>query len=137
MKPFLKAVVRLVHKYGDRLKVMVPTVSVSEELKEFYDELTKIVKELKEKGEEASMPALGIMVETPAAVKSLDLFSKAAPIKFASIGSNDLTQHVLAVDRGNPSLGYLYNELQPPVLRMIKEAVDKASSLGIELSVLR
>ncbi len=135
LKPFLKAVVRLAHKYGDRLKVMVPMVSVSEELEEFYDELTKIVKELKEKGEEASIPVLGIMVETPAAVKMLDLFSKVAPIKFASIGSNDLTQYVLAVDRGNPSLSYLYNELQPPVLRMIKEAVDRASSSGIDLSI--
>ena len=135
LMPFLKAVVRLAHKYGDRLKVMVPMVSVPEELKEFYDELTKIVKELKGKGEEAAIPVLGIMVETPAAVKTLDLFNKIAPIKFASIGSNDLTQYVLAVDRGNPSLGHLYNELQPPVLRMIKEAVDKASSSGIDLSV--
>ena len=135
LKPFLKAVVRLAHKYGDRLKVMVPMVSVPEELKEFYDELIETVKELKEKGEEASIPILGIMVETPAAVKTLDLFSKVAPIKFASIGSNDLTQYVLAADRGNPSLGNLYNELQPPVLRTIKEAVDKASTSGIELSI--
>ena len=135
LEPFIRAVLRLSHKYGDRLKVMIPMVSLPEELREFYDELIRVKKTLEEKGEKVSIPVLGIMVETPASAKALDLFKKIAPIYFASIGSNDLTQYVLAVDRGNQDLNYLYDELQPPVIRTIKEVVEKATGTGVEISI--
>ncbi len=77
---------------------------------------------------------LGIMVETPAAVEIISDLANTG-IKFASIGSNDLTQFVLAVDRNNAKVQNLYNELHPAVLKQIKRVIKNCKKLGVKSSI--
>jgi phosphoenolpyruvate-protein kinase (PTS system EI component) len=76
---------------------------------------------------------LGLMVETPAAVEVLDLF--APYVDFVSLGTNDLTQYVLAADRGNANLGQLYDPLHPALVRMYRRVVDQCARHELDLSV--
>jgi phosphoenolpyruvate-protein kinase (PTS system EI component) len=76
---------------------------------------------------------LGIMVETPAAVEILDLF--APYVDFVSLGTNDLTQYVLAADRGNANLGKLYDPLHPALVRMYRRVADQCALHELDLSV--
>jgi phosphoenolpyruvate-protein phosphotransferase len=102
-------------------RMMLPLVSGVEEVRELRGVLTSIGKELGV----SSLPEVGIMVETPAAAMLSDHF--AAEADFFSIGSNDLTQYVLAIDRGHPVLGRKLDSLHPAVLRAIGATVDGAS----------
>jgi multiphosphoryl transfer protein len=115
----LRAILRLGHR--GRLRIMLPLVSDVDEVRELRATLTSLGKELRI----ARMPELGIMVETPAAAMLADRF--AAVADFFSIGSNDLTQYVLAIDRGHPALGRNLDGLHPAVLRAISVTVEGAS----------
>src|SRR5258708_37138691 len=81
-----------------------------------------------ELGHEGRVP-LGVMIETPAAAVTADLI--AAHADFLSIGTNDLAQYALAMDRGNPALASQVDALHPPVLRLIGLAADGARAAGL------
>jgi multiphosphoryl transfer protein len=102
-------------------RIMLPLVSDVEEVRELRGVLRSVGKELGV----SSLPEVGIMVETPAAALLSDHF--AAEADFFSIGSNDLTQYILAIDRGHPVLGRKLDSLHPAVLRAIGATVDGAS----------
>ncbi len=76
---------------------------------------------------------LGVMVETPASVFGIDLL--AAEADFVSIGTNDLVQYTLAVDRGNPAIASIYEPLHPAVLRAIRAVVEACDRRGIPVAV--
>jgi phosphotransferase system enzyme I (PtsI) len=76
---------------------------------------------------------VGIMVETPAAVMMLDVFIR--EVDFISMGTNDLIQYTLAVDRGNKEVADLYNACDPAVLRLLQRSFDIASAAGVPANV--
>ena len=116
------------------IKIMLPLVTCVEEVRAARDLLEKCKKEL----EEAQLPydkdiALGVMIETPAAALCADLLAKECD--FFSIGTNDLTQYTMAVDRGNAKVEKLYSHFQPAVLRSIRSVIAAAKSAGIQVGM--
>jgi phosphoenolpyruvate-protein phosphotransferase len=115
----LRAILRIGTR--GRYRVMLPLVNGVEEVRELREVFTSLARELGV----LALPELGIMVETPAAAILSDRF--AAVSDFFSIGSNDLTQYILAIDRGHPTLGRKLDSLHPAVLRAISVIVEGAS----------
>ena len=89
--------------------------------------------ELLEEGFPVAMPRVGVMVEVPAAV--FQVAALARRVDFISVGTNDLTQYLLAVDRNNPHVGELYDELHPAVLKALVMVVEGAAKLNCRVSV--
>ena len=127
-RPQLRALLRA-SAYGN-IKIMVPMVTCIEELREAKALIEGIKKELDEKNIPYKKDIeVGIMVETAAASLMADVFAKEAA--FFSIGTNDLTQYTMSVDRGNDKVSYLYSTFNPAVLRSIKRIITCGREAGI------
>lgn len=127
-RPQLRALLRA-SAYGE-IKIMVPMVTCVDEVRAVKTMLEEIKAELDEKGIAYNKDIkVGIMVETPAASLMADVFAK--EVDFFSIGTNDLTQYTMAVDRGNPDVAYLYSTYNPAVLRSIERVIKAGKAEGI------
>lgn len=107
--------------YGS-ISIMYPMITSVEEVKRIKAIVEEVKQELKQQGIEYGEVEQGIMIETPAAVMISDLLAK--EVQFFSIGTNDLTQYTLAVDRQNTALDHFYNAHHEAVLRMIQMVID-------------
>ncbi|NMB08410.1 MAG: phosphoenolpyruvate--protein phosphotransferase [Tissierellia bacterium] len=124
----LRAILRASH-FGN-IKIMFPMVSSIQEVRD----AKKIIEEIKEELRSENIPfneeiEIGIMVEIPAVAVHSDIFAK--EVDFFSIGTNDLIQYTLAVDRGNQDIVHLYNQYHPAVLKLIKMTIENGHKEGI------
>lgn len=128
----LRAILRA-NRHG-KLRVVLPLISTINELREAKRIITEVKHEMAEAGVEhnASLP-LGVMIEVPAAAMMADLFAREAD--FLSIGTNDLIQYLLAVDRVNENVAHLYQPLNPAVLRTIAYVARAAENAGVPLEL--
>ena len=127
-RPQLRALLRA-SAFGN-IKVMIPMVTCIDEFREAKALIGEIKKELDGENIEYNREIqVGIMVETGAASLMADVFAKEAD--FFSIGTNDLTQYLLAVDRGNERVAYLYSSFNPAVLRSIRHIIACGKEAGI------
>ena len=118
----------------DNLRIMLPMISNLSELDSGLALIRRAHKELtEEEGYNIQMPPLGAMIEVPAAVYQVAEIGRR--VDFMSVGTNDLTQYLLAVDRNNPRVANLYDALHPSVLRALKSIHKQASSANCQLSV--
>lgn len=115
------------------LKILLPMISNVAEVEDALALVRRAYAEIKEEGYDVKMPEVGVMIEVPAAVYQVKQL--ASLVDFMSVGSNDLTQYLLAVDRNNPRVADLYNSFHPAVLRALLNIVIEAQHESISLSV--
>ncbi len=116
------------------MRILVPMVTTLAEVHRFKDIVAGIKGELRREGRAyADEVPLGIMVEVPSVALMAERF--AAEVDFFSLGTNDLTQYTLAVDRGNDLVSGLFQELHPSVLGLIKRTIDAGKKQGIPVSL--
>jgi phosphocarrier protein FPr len=130
-KPQLRALLRAA-SVGN-VQAMLPMIADIDEVRRVKTLMAECARELANEGVAFGEPKLGIMIETPAAALTADVL--APEVDFFSIGTNDLTQYVMAADRANPHLASLYRSDHPAVLRAIAMVCEAAKRAGIEVAV--
>lgn len=131
-KQQLRAILRA--GYKNDIKIMFPMVSSVDDLLQLKSILKKCVDELKNENENFNKsPQVGIMIEIPSVIHIIDELAKICD--FFSIGTNDLVQYTLAVDRTNEKVAKLYTPHHPAILRMLKIVADSANSHNIDVSI--
>ncbi|WP_394202322.1 phosphoenolpyruvate--protein phosphotransferase [Marinagarivorans algicola] len=117
----------------DNLRILLPMISAIPELEIAQMLIMRAYEELVTEGRKITLPPIGVMIEVPSAVyQAREL---AARSDFLSVGSNDLTQYILAVDRNNTRVADLYRSFHPAVLRALKDVVDASHSQGKPISI--
>jgi len=115
------------------LKILLPMISRLDEIKAFYEILDEVIEQLRQSGHDIARPEVGAMIEVPSTVVMLPDICK--EVDFVSIGSNDFTQYLLAVDRSNAMVSDLFSWLNPAVLRSLNLMVKTAKENNTPISV--
>ncbi|WP_339515424.1 phosphoenolpyruvate--protein phosphotransferase [Pseudomonas sp. RL_15y_Pfl2_60] len=117
----------------NNLRILLPMISGVQELEEALHLIHRAWGEVRDEGTDVPLPPIGMMIEIPAAVyQTRDL---ARQVDFLSVGSNDLTQYLLAVDRNNPRVADLYDFFHPAVLQALRKVVDDSHAEGKPVSI--
>jgi phosphotransferase system enzyme I (PtsP) len=124
----IRAMIRASEGIDCYLRIMLPMVSSVTEVDKAKQLVDQCFREVKEEGAKVQRPDLGVMIEVPAAVFQAE--SILEKVDFLSVGSNDLVQYMLAVDRNNTQVASLYQEFHPAVLRALKHVADVALRAG-------
>ncbi|MBV0933996.1 phosphoenolpyruvate--protein phosphotransferase [Marinobacterium weihaiense] len=117
----------------NNLRIMLPMVTSVHEVEEALRQIDQALTELQEEGYAVQRPLVGVMVEVPAAVYQVRRFARL--VDFVSVGSNDLTQYILAVDRNNPRVAGLYAAYHPAVLRALQYIARETRKEGKPVSI--
>jgi len=117
----------------NNLRIMLPMITDVTEVDEAQRLLRKAYIEVRDEGYDTEMPQIGVMIEVPSAVYQARALAKR--VDFLSVGSNDLTQYLLAVDRNNPRVANLYDALHPAVLRALIQVVENGHQEGKHVSI--
>ena len=128
----LRAMLRAAQGLGN-LQVLLPMISHVAEVDDAMMLIQRAHNELMEEGVEVQMPRIGVMIEVPAAVYQTEALARR--VDFLSIGTNDLTQYLMAVDRNNTHVAEIYDDLHPAVLRAMVQVVEGAKRYQREVSV--
>lgn len=115
------------------LRLLLPMISTVDEVDDAMLLIRRAHNELMEEGREVVLPQIGVMIEVPSAVYQVEALSRR--VDFLSVGSNDLTQYLLAVDRNNSHVADIYDDLHPAVLRALIQIVEGAKAYQREVSV--
>ena len=117
------------------LRILLPMISAAGEIRQVREALEQVARRLRRRGVQLpkALPPLGAMIEVPGAALAADAL--AAEADFFAIGTNDLVQYTLAIDRSDEQVAHLYNPLHPAVLRLIQFAVEAALRRGMPISV--
>lgn len=129
-KEIFKTQLRAIYRasYYGNISIMLPMIISVDEVKAAKEMCATVQEELKSEGIPYGKVELGIMIETPAAVMISDLLAK--EVDFFSVGTNDLTQYTLAIDRQNPKLDNIYDAHHPAILRMLQMIIDNGHKEG-------
>lgn len=130
-KKQLRAILRSA-VFGD-VKIMLPLVTTLDEVKRAKALICECERELADEGRQYRSVPLGVMIETPSAALISDLLAR--EVDFFSIGTNDLTGYIMAVDRGNARVSALYDAMSPAVLRAIEMTIKNAKAAGIQVGM--
>jgi phosphotransferase system enzyme I (PtsP) len=117
----------------DNLQLLLPMITTMDELDDALRMIRRAYDELCEEGVQVRLPPIGAMIEVPAAVYQSELIARR--VAFLSVGTNDLTQYLLAVDRNNAHVAHLYDDLHPAVLQALLTVMAGAREHGREVSV--